>query len=198
MNHIFESHASIYIPTPLRMESFKADRINKNIANVSIPIKSIVLYNLNKKIIPVIQIIYIADNDKINYIPVQYAKISHTDKGINMQFDLPRETKLKQIVIDIDEFSIWRPNITTTQVEARNKDNVVVWNNSEPLYSDQKYVNLYIVKYNIIYPAKSQKLCTVLSGGNDRNQENILNSTLQQNSWDVNVASQSPDISTLM
>ena len=198
MNHIFEVHASIYIPTPIRMESFESDCINKNIANVSIPIKSIVLYNLNKKIIPIIQIIYIADNDKINYIPVQYAKISHTDKGINMQFDLPAETKLKQIVIDIDEFSIWRPNITTTQVEARNSDNVVVWNNCEPLYSDQKYVNLYIVKYTTIYPAKSQKLCTGLSNVYDCNQENILNSKLQENSWDVNVAPDAPDIAKLM
>ena len=181
MNHIFESHLNIYIPTPICMESFESDCINKNIANVAIPIKSIVLYNLNKKIIPVIQIIYITDNDIINYIPVQYSIISHTVNGINMQFDLPKETKLKQIVIDIDEFSIWSPNITTTQVEARNNDNVVVWNNCEPLYSDQRYINLYIVKYNIIYPAKSQKLYTGLSSGNDINQENILNSTLQEN-----------------
>jgi hypothetical protein len=198
MNHIFEAHTSIYIPTPINMESFESDCINKNIANVAIPIKSIILYNLNKKIIPVFQIIYITDNDSIHYIPVEYAKISNTYKGINMQFNLPKETKLKQIIIDIDEFSIWKPNITTTQVEARNNDNVVVWNNCEPLYSDQRYINLYIVKYNIIYPAKSQKLCTGLSSGNDSNQENILNSTLHINSWDSGMAPDAPDITELI
>ena len=198
MNHIFEAHTSIYIPTPINMESFESDCINKNIANVAIPIKSIILYNLNKKIIPVFQIIYITDNDSIHYIPVEYAKISNTYKGINMQFNLPKETKLKQIIIDIDEFSIWKPNITTTQVEARNNDNVVVWNNCEPLYSDQRYINLYIVKYNIIYPAKSQKLCTGLSSGNDSNQENILNSTLHINSWDSGMAPDAPDITKLI
>jgi hypothetical protein len=185
MNHVLEYHVNICIPPmPPTMESFKSDCINQNSKNIPILAKYIVLKNLNKKKIPVMQILYITDANIIKYIPIQNAKQKYINKGVNIQFELPKETKIKQIIIDIDEFSKWLPNINTTRVELRDINNFKVWSNCKPLYSDKKYIDLHIVNQNIIYPVIAQKLPERLSTNSDGSQENVLNYVLQENSWD--------------
>ena len=185
MNHVIEYNVNICIPPmPPTMESFKSDCINQNSKNIPVLAKYIVLKNLNKQKIPVMQILYITDDNIIKYIPIHNAKQKYINKGVSIQFELTKETKIKQIIIDIDEFSKWRPNINTTRVELRDINNFKVWSNCKPLYSDKKYIDLHIVKQNIIYPVIAQKLPERLSTNSDVSQENVLNYVLQENSWD--------------
>lgn len=190
---LLKSHSyyknDIYIPpyikkNPVHMECMKSDCIQTNLENVPVKAKTIILYNLNKRTIPVRQIMVIATNTRMSYITKDDAKITHPNKvGTVMQFELPQEIAVKQIIIDVDQFCNSKPNITTTQVKILDKDNSVVWTNCEPLHIGDRYIYLHIVKPTIIYPTKAQKLCTGLPGSYQCIQENVLNDALQENTW---------------
>jgi hypothetical protein len=179
----------VYIPpyvrmNPVNMECMSSDFIQIKHENVPVKTKTIVLYNLNKRVIPVRQIMVIGTNTKIIYIPRADAKITHPNKiGTNMRFELPYEINVKQVIIDVEQFCNSKPNITTTQVELLDNNNSVVWNNIKPLNVSDRYIYLYIVKPSIIYPTKAQKLCTGLPGSYRCIQENVLNAALQENTW---------------
>jgi hypothetical protein len=179
----------LYIPqyvkdNPVQMEYMTSDCINTNRENVPVMAKTIVLYNLNKMVIPVSQIIVIAEDTRIFYVSRSDSKITHPNKvGTTMRFELPNETKIKQVIIDINKFYNSRPNITTTQIEIMDKSNVVVWTNCDPLRVDNRYIYLYMVKPNIIYPIKSQKLVTGMSSSYTDIHENTLNNVLLKNTW---------------
>ena len=129
------------------------------------------------------QIIYITDKNIINYIPVSMAKITYTNKGISMQFELPEETKLIQIIIDTDQFSKYTPALSTSQIEAFDKNRIAVWNNCTPLYYNKRYIDLYLVKNHIIYPVMSQKLPSGITNETEHSNEIVLNKVLNVNTW---------------
>jgi len=189
MNSQSRYQNELYVPQyvkdhPVQMECMTSDCMKTKRDNVSVMAKTIVLYNLNKLVIPVSQIIVIATDTRIFYVPRSDAKITHPNKvGTTMRFELPQETNIKQVIIDVEQFCNSRPNITTTQIEIRDKGNAVVWTNCDPLYADKRYIYLYIVKPKIIYPLKSQKLCTGLPGSYTCIQENTLNNVLRENNW---------------
>lgn len=179
----------LYIPqyvkkNPVRMECMQSDHMKTELSNAPVMAKTIVLYNLNKMTIPVNQIIIIGTDNVISYITRNNAIVTHTNRGgSSVQFNLPKETRIKEVIVDVDMVSKSRANITTTQVDVRDKDDTVVWTNCEPLYNGKRYISLRIVKPLIIYPTMSQKLCTGLSGEQPCTQENTLNNTLQENTW---------------
>lgn len=170
----------IFIPPELNMEPATSNKI-VNGFNSTAPAKYIVLYNRNKKDIPVLKVAYIDENNALNYTT---KKISNASNGITIIFELPEETNIKQIIIDKDYYSKYLHNITTTQVELRDSNNKVTWHNTDILSANSRYNYLHIVKPIIRYPIKSQKVCDALSNEGECSQENILNAALQNNTWE--------------
>lgn len=182
-------HKDIYINTSKKNNSIQTqiielDKIQKTTTESSIMAKTVVLYNLNKRTIPVRQIIIIDNNHQMIYIHRDAANIIHpTDNSVKMYFNLPYEIEVIQIIVDSDQLCDYIQNITTTQVELQNAKNVMVWSNSEPMNVGNRYAYLRIVKPNITYQTESQKLCTGSPGEYTYLAENNLNEILQKNIW---------------
>jgi hypothetical protein len=184
MNSHAQYQTDLYIPqykkkNPVNMAPMEFDCINAEQHNDPVMAKSIILYNLNKMSIPINKIVIIGTDTQMEYFPIHRAVVSHPNKkGVRIRFELPKETQIKEIIIDVNAMYDDSRNITTTQVEVRDSDNTVVWSNCKPLQYDYRYVYLRIVKPKFIYPVMQQKLCNGLSGASDIVQENVLSTIL--------------------
>jgi hypothetical protein len=170
--------------TQQQLENMSSGNMDTIPSGEPVAAKTITLYNLNKKIIPVDAIAVIGTDTRMWHIHRTDAKTNILNgMGSSMRFELPSEIYIKHIVIDVDQFSKSRKNITTTQIDVRNTKDDVVWSNYKQLHSGKRYVDVYIVEPNIIHPVKSQKLCTGLPESYQGIQENRLNDVLYENVW---------------
>ena len=140
--------------------------------------KKIIVYNTNRKQIPVSQIILIETNTHMSYISVKDAKISHlSSDGISLEFNIPNEIMINQIIIDVDQCDTMS-NITTTQIDIIDGNNTKVWSNYTPLKMGDRYIYIDIIKPVIKYEEPSNKLCTGLNKQSEYDQENQLNTII--------------------
>lgn len=164
----------IDIPINNRPKLFNHSNDLKTFVNA----KKIIVYNTNRKQIPVSQIILIETNTHMSYISVKDAKISHlSSDGISLEFNIPNEIMINQIIIDVDQCDTMS-NITTTQIDIIDGNNIKVWSNYTPLKMGDRYIYIDIIKPVIKYEEPSNKLCTGLNKQSEYDQENQLNTII--------------------
>jgi hypothetical protein len=127
--------------------------------------KYIILTNMSKKNIPVQKVVVMAANRQLYKIDVEqsnHCKFNKAGKyGSIMEFELPKEMLISQIMIDVNQFCGSRDNIRTTQVEIRDADRKIVWTHDRLLAVGERYVTVYVVKHDIKLDNKPQQvLCT--------------------------------------
>ena len=161
----------IDIPINNRPKLFNCSNDLKTFVNA----KKIIVYNTNRKQIPVSQIILIETN---THMSVKDAKISHlSSDGISLEFNIPNEIMINQIIIDVDQCDTMS-NITTTQIDIIDGNNIKVWSNYTPLKMGDRYISIDIIKPVIKYEEPSNKLCTGLNKQSEYDQENQLNTII--------------------
>lgn len=171
-----------------RVETF-ADAINTPVDllplkyhNNLVMAKSVVLYNLNQKVIPVEQIILIDENRKTYYITRHNAIISHMNKeGSSITFTLPAIMPLAELIIDVGEGYNAQNNIITSQIEVRDANDIVIWHNIKPLSGNVRYNYLNVKKKEIL--AKPRNNTNKDNGEYNEIQEHDLDNTLQLNTY---------------
>ena len=183
--------------TTNQLETVAID-IHNNTTNTPVAGKYVVLTNINRKNIPVKKIVAIGANRQL--YPVDIKDASKFNKaggnGIVIEFELPKEILITQIIVDVDVLCGSHPNIRTTQVELRDADHKMVWSYGELMPVGDRYVTVYVVKPKIVYDNKPQQVLCNASAGNGRyghgtpayrsqdcNQELILTDNIATNSW---------------
>ena len=176
---IYYNNTEIYRPRPCNMiepmKSCITDDKTKPVLG-----KFIQFVNIDKKILPINQIIII-DKD-YNMIPISLGKgkVSHiNEKGSILEFELPRPTYINQFIIDLNINDKRCDNILTTQVRIRDSEYDTVWTNKDQLYVD-RYVDVYVARPHMIYPIPQQLLDPNLS---KNDQEVTLGYHLMSNTW---------------
>jgi hypothetical protein len=154
-------------------ESFSA---NSTVVNNTIAIKGriIRISNNNRKIIPIDAISVIASDNRMFNIPRNKATQTNVNDGINIDFHLPADIVIKQIIVDTNMFHQERNAITTSKVSILDIDELNLWKNDEPL-TIQRYNYVLIAKPIIIYPDPHQYID---STSPEYQQENILHGIL--------------------
>ena len=164
------------------VEHMQDDPVRKIYSSDPITGQYIILTNLTKNRIPINKIVVTTENRNMINIPISHAIIKPTGKnGMSIMFKLPKEESITQVIIDMKKFCTYKKNITTTQMEIKNKNNKTVWKYNESLPSDKDYIYVYIRTPKIDYsvrPSPSQQLCNG-SANTEYDQENILNNSLQ-------------------
>ena len=148
--------------------------------NSPVDAKTILMTNLNKRKIPVNKIVVIDNQGRLHVIK-QSANIPYGDDGVQMVFILPEQMKVQKIIIDVNQFCVYRANISTTQVDVINQDKKITWSHGKNLPINHRYVYLDIVKPVLVYPDKQDILCKKENDEPIHSQENKLNSILQMN-----------------
>ena len=144
--------------------------------------KSITLYNLNQKIIPVEQIILIGENRAAHYIPRALAHITNINKyGTSITFDLPAPVALMELVIDVGDSYNIQNTLITSQVEIRDIDNKIIWRNDKPLMGGVRYNYLQMRDSELADPTPN--LFKKGMGSYNELNEYDLGDTLQKNTW---------------
>lgn len=176
---IYFSDTEIYQPRPCNtiehMKSYIPDDKTKPVLG-----KFIQFININKKILPINQIIII-DKDR-NMIPISIGKSKVSPINTNgsiLEFELPRSTYITQFIIDLNINDKRCDNILTTQVRIRDSEYDTVWTNKDQLYVD-RYVDVYVARPHMIYPIPQQVLDPNLSKDG---QEVTLGYHLMSNTW---------------
>jgi hypothetical protein len=141
---------------------------------VSIKGRIIRISNNNRKIIPIDAISVIANDNRMFNIPRSKAKLTNVNSGINIDFRLPGDIVIKQIIVDTNMFHQERTAITTTKVSILDADELSIWKNAEPL-TIQRYNYVLVVKPILIYPDPHQYID---STSPEYKQENILQSII--------------------
>jgi hypothetical protein len=156
-------------------EMMNAEKFSKINTGVSIKGRIIRVSNNNRKIIPIDAISVIARDNRMFNIPRSRATHTNVNCGINIDFRLPVDIFVKQIIVDTNMFHQERTAITTTKVSILDTDGLSLWKNIEPL-TIQRYNYVLVVKPIIIYPDPHQYID---STSPEYQQEDILQDILQ-------------------
>ncbi len=172
--------------------------IHNNTTNEPVMAKYVVLTNINRKNIPVKKIVAMAANRQLYPVDIKkVAKFSKTaGNGTVLEFELPKEIPVVQLIVDVDVMCGSHPNIRTTQVELRDANHKMVWSYGQLMPVGDRYVTVYVVKPKIVYDtAPQQVLCngstcdgrygygTPAYRSQDCNQELVLTDNIATNSW---------------
>ena len=140
--------------------------------NTDVPVKGCIIRisNNNRKIIPVDAISVIASDNRMFNISRDNAKQTNVNDGVNIDFHLPTDIVVKQIIVDTNMFHQERKSISTSRVSILDADELRLWQNVEPM-TIQRYNYVLIVKPVLIYPDSHQYIDTTSP---EYQQENIL------------------------
>jgi hypothetical protein len=144
--------------------------------------KSITIYNLSHKMIPVEQIAIIGEDRVMRYMPLSAAVLTGVGKeGINITFELPSPIALRELIIDVGEIHNIQNTIITSQVEIRDADGSVIWRNENPLKGGVRYNYLKLHGTEVEGPAPH--ISHKGMGPYNEIDEYDLGDTLQKNTW---------------
>jgi hypothetical protein len=139
-----------------------SDIINKQNLNEPVRAQYISLVNTNRRNLPVEKIVVICADRRIIPIKTNDAQTNKLGKmGIIMNYRLPREEEIVQVIIDIDTLHPSKKNMITTQVELKDKNHMRVWHNAKTLPTDTRYIYVHMVKPNIVYGPLNQSACKI-------------------------------------
>jgi hypothetical protein len=153
-----------------KSEPYISAPFNKLTNAVSVKGSIIRISNNNRRIIPVDSISVIASDNRMFNIPRNKATQTNVNDGINIDFHLPTDILIKQIIVDTNMFHKERESITTSKVSILDVDELRLWYNVEPM-TIQRYNYVLIDKPIIIYPDPHQYID---STSPEYQQENIL------------------------
>jgi hypothetical protein len=161
-------------PNTDESEMRNAEKFSTINTGVSIKGRIIRISNNNRKIIPIDAISVITNDNRMFNLPRSKAKLTDINSGINIDFRLPGDTVIKQIIVDTNMFHEERTAITTSKVSILDTDELSLWENTEPL-TIQRYNYVLVVKPILIYPDPHQYID---STSPEYQQENILQGIL--------------------
>jgi hypothetical protein len=161
-------------PNTDESEMRNAEKLSTINTGVSIKGRIIRISNNNRKIIPIDAISVIANDNRMFNIPRDKATQTDVSCGINIDFRLPCDILIKQIIVDTNMFHQERTAITTSKVSILDTHELCLWKNTEPL-TIQRYNYVLVVKPILIYPDPHQYID---STSPEYQQENILQGIL--------------------
>ena len=154
-------------------------------SNEPVSAKYITIINTNRQNIPIEKVDVICLDRRIIPIKRENAKIRRLGKtGISMEFELPQEEEITQVILDINTWCASRKNMLTTQLELKDKNRRTIWSNTKPMTVDTRYIYIYVVKPDIIYGPPNQVLCTGRPGNTINSQHKTLVKNLLNNTWE--------------
>lgn len=183
--------------TTAQLDSISAisNDISKPSNNLPVPAKYITLTNINRKNIPVTKIVVMSVDRQLHPIYIKNSTKFNKCGGIVLEFELPKEMPIVQLIIDVDVLCESHLNIRTTQIELHDMSHKLVWSYGKLMPVGNRYITVYVVEPNIIYDNKPQQvLCNGSTVGchglstpayrsQDCNQELLLSENIATNSW---------------
>jgi hypothetical protein len=157
-------------PDTAEDEMREAEKLSTISTGISITGRIVRISNNNRKIIPVDAISVIARDERMFHIPRSKAKQTDVNGGINIDFILPTDITIKQIIVDTNIFHKERASIVTSGVSILDPEELCLWKNTEPM-TIQRYNYVLVVKPILIYPDPHQYID---SSSPEYKQEDIL------------------------